>query len=200
MRSLNSLRNISYGVGGQLLSNILSFVNRTVFIYTIGISYLGITGLFSNIFSLLSLAEWGVGSAISYSLYKPLAEHDIPKIQALMNLYAKSYRLIALIIAVAGLVTCPFIEYIIKDCPDIPYLKVYYLLMLSSTVVSYLFTYKRTIFICDQKAYRDTRNKYFFLILQTILQLVSLLLLGSFTVYLLIATLATFAANLAISY
>lgn len=130
MRSLNSLRNISYGVGGQLLSNILSFVNRTVFIYTIGISYLGITGLFSNIFSLLSLAELGVGSAISYSLYKPLAEHDIPKIQALMNLYAKSYRLIALIIAVAGLVTCPFIEYIIKDCPDIPYLKVYYLLML----------------------------------------------------------------------
>lgn len=200
MRSLNSLRNISYGVGGQLLSNILSFVNRTVFIYTIGISYLGITGLFSNIFSLLSLAELGVGSAISYSLYKPLAEHDIPKIQALMNLYAKSYRLIALIIAVAGLVTCPFIEYIIKDCPDIPYLKVYYLLMLSSTVVSYLFTYKRTIFICDQKAYRDTRNKYFFLILQTILQSVSLLLLGSFTVYLLIATLATFVANLAISY
>ena len=75
-RKENSIRNIMYGIGGQLLSNFLSFINRTVFINTIGVTYLGISGLFTNIFSFLSFAELGIGSAIAYSLYEPLAKND----------------------------------------------------------------------------------------------------------------------------
>ena len=73
-RTKNSVINIITGFGGQLLTVILHFALRTVFIHTLGKSYLGVNGLFTNILSMLSLAELGVGSAIAFRLYKPLAE------------------------------------------------------------------------------------------------------------------------------
>lgn len=75
----NSKRNILYGLFGQLLVTILAFINRTIFIYTLGVEYLGLSGLFTSILSMLSLAELGVGSAITFSLYKPLADADKEK-------------------------------------------------------------------------------------------------------------------------
>lgn len=199
MRTENSLRNISYSIIGQLISNILSFVNRTVFVYTIGISYLGITGLFSNIFALLSLAELGVGTAISYSLYKPLAQKDVKKISLLMQLYGKAYKWIGISIGAIGIALTPFLEYIIKDRPDIAHLEIYYLLMLSSTVVSYFYSYKRTIILCDQKAYIDSKNRYSFAIMQTLLQIVVLIIFKSFILYLAVATFCTALSNIFIS-
>ena len=75
-RTKNSIKNIIYTVGGQLCKELLSFVVRTVFIRTLAVEYLGVNGLFTNILSFLSLAEMGVGSAIIFSMYKPMAEHD----------------------------------------------------------------------------------------------------------------------------
>lgn len=200
MRIENSLRNISYSIIGQIISNFLSFINRTVFVYTIGISYLGITGLFSNIFALLSLAELGVGTAISYSLYKPLAQNDRKKVSLLMQLYGKAYKWIGISIGVIGTSFTPFLGYIIKDRPDIEHLELYYLLMLSSTVVSYFYSYKRTILLCDQKAYIDSKNRYTFMIVQTLMQIVALVVFKSFILYLVIATVCTALSNVFISH
>lgn len=198
-RSVNSIRNITYGIVGQLISNLLNFVCRTIFLWTIGVEYLGISGLFSNIFALLSLAELGIGTAISYSLYKPLAYNDTEKIKVLMQLYGKTYRIIAIIISVIGAGFLPFLDFVIKDRPDIPYLELYYLIMLASTVVSYLCSYKRTIILCDQKAYLDSRNRYVFAILQTCLQILCLVLFKSYILYLIVAVVCTALSNFSIT-
>ncbi len=198
-RSVNSIRNITYGVVGQLISNLLNFVCRTIFVWAIGVEYLGISGLFSNIFALLSLAELGVGTAISYSLYKPLAYKDFPKIKLLMNLYGKAYRIIAIIILVVGAAFTPFLDFVIKDRPDIPYLELYYLIMLASTVVSYLCSYKRTIILCDQKAYLDSKNRYVFAIIQTCAQIFCLVVFKSYILYLIVAVVCTALSNISIT-
>lgn len=198
-RKENSIRNIFYGIGGQLLSNVLSFLNRTVFIHTIGVTYLGISGLFSNIFSFLSFAELGIGSAIAFSLYEPLAKNDTEKICALMKWYKRAYEIIGILIAIVGVSLVPFLPDLINGRPDIEHLSLYYLIMLSTTVASYFFTYKRTIILCDQKAYINSRNTYLFSSMQMVVQAVMLLIFRNYVLYLVLAGVFTVASNVAIS-
>ncbi len=97
------MRNISVNLVCQLISVLMSFICRTVFIQTLGKTYLGVDGLFGNILSLLALAELGIGQTIIYHMYQPLAQHDRKKLGALMTLFKKTYRVIGLIIGVVGL-------------------------------------------------------------------------------------------------
>ena len=90
-RVKNSIYNFVTSMGSQIVYMIMHFVSRSVFINTLGGNYLGITGLFSNVLSMLSLAELGVGAAILYRLYTPLAENNKPKIQAWMHFYKQAY-------------------------------------------------------------------------------------------------------------
>ena len=116
-RSRNSMRNIAFALGGQILNILMSFAMRTVFVNTLGEVYLGVNGLFTNILMVFSLADLGVGTAIIYAMYKPVAEHDTHKIQALMNMYGRAYRTIGMVIIGMGLAMTPFIRYLVKDRP-----------------------------------------------------------------------------------
>lgn len=95
-RTKNSLLNITASIGGQLLTNVLRWICRMVFIYTLGKEYLGISSLYANILTILSLSELGLGSAITYSLYKPLAENDTEAVKSLMAFFKKAYRWIGI--------------------------------------------------------------------------------------------------------
>ena len=86
-RTKNSILNLLSSLGGQLLLTIFRFVVRTVFIYTLGKSYLGINGYFSDILNMLSLTELGFDTAINYKLYKPLADRDDKRVRVLMKFY-----------------------------------------------------------------------------------------------------------------
>ena len=108
------MRNIAFALGGQILNILMSFAMRTVFVNTLGEVYLGVNGLFTNILMVFSLADLGVGTAIIYAMYKPVAEHDTRKIQALMNMYGRAYRTIGLVIIGMGLAMTPFIRYLVK--------------------------------------------------------------------------------------
>lgn len=152
-RLTNTIRNTVVGFAAQLIVILLNYINRTIFIYYLGAEYLGLSGLFSNILSMLSLAELGIGVAISFSLYKPLEENDIRKTKALMNFYQLAYRIIGIVILILGLCLIPFLDVLIKDKPDIPHFTLIYVLFLSNTVVSYFFTYKRSLLSADQKEY-----------------------------------------------
>ena len=92
-RTHNSILNIVTGLGGYVINTVLGFLCRIVFIRCLSAEYLGISGLFANILTMLSLAELGIGSAIVFALYKPLAENDESKIASLMRYYAKAYRI-----------------------------------------------------------------------------------------------------------
>ena len=198
-RTEHSIRNTTVAMITQIVSVVLSFVTRTIFIKKLGADYLGINGLFSNILTMLSLAEMGVGTAIIYAMYKPLAEKDEKKISALMNLYERLYRIIGLVVAGIGLALIPFLDVFIKERPAVPYLEGIYLLYLANTVFSYFFTYKRSIIIADQQGYLSNLNTTNFLILQNIVQIVLLQATENYYLFLITQIVCTVISNVVIS-
>ena len=199
MRSSKSAKNLIFSVGGNGINIIINFISRTIFISLLGKEYLGINGLFSNILNVLCLAELGVGSAITYCLYEPLATKDISKIQALMNFYKKSYKVICSIIISAGIMLTPFIKFFIKDTPNINYLHLIFLLFVMNTAVSYLFSYKKTIISADQNQYIVSTYQYIAFILQNIIQILVLYITRNFILYLVVQIVVTIVQNILVS-
>ena len=115
MRVKNSIKNIYISVLTQIIVILLGFVSRKVFIDSLGSEYLGINGLLTNVLSMLSLVEGGIGASIVYNLYKPLAEDDRPKIIALVQLYKKIYWILAIVVFVLGMCLYPFLRLFVKD-------------------------------------------------------------------------------------
>lgn len=198
-RTSKSIRNTIVALCEQGVYNIMSFLCRTVFIYTLGKTYLGFSGLFSDILTLLSLAELGVGTAILYSMYKPAATGDHRRVAALLNLYKKVYNTIGILITIIGLCLTPFLGFLISDIPDMPEIPIIYLLYLLNTTASYFFVYKKSILITDQKSYISSLIYISTTTAQNILQIVFLLLTHNFIVYLIIQVVCTMANNIAIS-
>ena len=116
-RTEYTILNTLTGMGGYFLNTVLGFVCRMVFVQCLSADYLGVNGLFTNILSMLSLAELGIGSAVVYALYKPLAQNDEEKIASLVKLYGTAYRAIGLVVALIGLALMPFLNLIIQDQP-----------------------------------------------------------------------------------
>ncbi len=152
-RIKNASRNMVYGTILQILKLIISFVMRTVMLYLLGVEYLGLNSLFTSVLSVLNLAELGVGSAMVYSMYKPIVEDDADKICALMRLYKIYYRMIGIVICILGLLLLPFIPKLINgEIPSGINIYALYLLNLAATVFSYwLFAYKSSILQAYQR-------------------------------------------------
>lgn len=200
-RTKNSFINIVTAVSGQGISIIISFIARIVFIRQLGEVYLGVNSLFANIVGLLALAELGVGTAINYSLYKPLAEEDIPKIKSLMALYRRVYFAIGVIILVAGLALMPFLPFFMKasDTSAVQNLYLIFFLFVANSAVSYFYSFKRALIISDQKRYIATIYRYAFYILMNAIQILILYLTKNFIAYLIVAFVCTIAENICVS-
>lgn len=152
-RTKNATRNILFGVVLKVYQILVPFVMRTIMIYFLGVQYLGLNSLFTSILQVLNLAELGVGSAMVYSMYKPIVEDDKDRICSLMRLYRTYYRIIGLVILLAGAILTPFVPHLIKgDIPADMNVYVLYLLNLGATVLSYwLFAYKNSLFQAFQR-------------------------------------------------
>ena len=198
-RADKSIKNTIVALAEQGIYTVMSFVCRTVFIYSLGKTYLGFNGLFSDILSLLSLAELGVGTAILYSMYKPAAQGEHKKVAALLNLYKKVYNSIGVVITVVGLCLTPFLKYLISDVPDMREVPIIYILYLLNTTASYFFVYKKSILITDQKNYVASLTYICTTTIQNILQIVFLLLTHDFIIYLLIQIISTLTSNIIIA-
>ena len=152
-KTKNASRNIVFGILMKIYQILLPFAIGTSIMYTIGVEYLGLNSLFTSILQVLNLAELGVGSAMIFSMYKPIAEDDSITICALMALYRLYYRIIGGVILVAGLVLTPFIPKLISGSvpPDMN-IYILYLLNLLATVLTYwLFAYKNSILQAHQR-------------------------------------------------
>lgn len=198
-RAYYSARNLAFALASQGLDSILSFIARTVFIYTLGKTYLGMNGLFSDILTLLSLAELGCGTAIIYAMYKPAAQGDERKLAALLNLYKKIYIALGIGISAAGLCLIPFLNFFISDMPDIPELPLIYILYLLNTTSSYFFSYKKSILTAYQIHHIISKITMITVLTQNLLQMTVLLLTHNFLLYLLVQLAATIFSNLSIS-
>ena len=199
-RTSNVIRNTYVGIITQVFILIVSFANRTIFIKILGNDYLSINGLFSNILSMLSLVELGFGTALIYMLYKPVAENDINKTQKLIKYYQKVYSIIGTIMLILGILIIPFMKYLIKDTPDIKEnLILIYILYLISTCIGYFFAHKSAIINANQKNYIVILYNQVGKLLQSIIQIVLLLLTKDYILYLVINVVTTIISNILIS-
>lgn len=193
----NSMKNIASGFISRIAVLLLGMVVRTVFIKELGNDYLSVNGLYSNILGMLSLAELGFGTAVVYSMYKPLAEQDESKLASLMRMYKYVYRVIGWVIFLLGISIIPFMDYIIKEPPDIPSLTFYYILFLLNAMISYWFWgYKKSLLLADQKEYITTQIRIICSVIKSIFQILILIVLHSFTGYLILQILTTIGENL----
>ena len=169
------------------VSFVLQFISRTVFIYFLGEGYLGINGLFSNVLGVLSFAELGIGTAINFSLYKPVAEHDVEKIKSYMYYYKWAYRIIALIVCILGIILIPFLDILVTDPGNVGNITIYYCIYLFNTVTSYFVSYKYSLVNAEQKNYIYTNINLIITTSTIIIQIIALVIWKNFLIYLSVA-------------
>lgn len=181
-RTSNSLKNMVFGIGGEIVSIILGFVTRTVFIWLLSKEYLGVSGLFTNVLSILSLANLGFDTAIVYSLYKPLAEGDMVSVKGYMKLFRKVYAAVGVIVFALGMSLMPFLPSLIKgkevNIPENLYL-IYFLFLLQSSV-SYFFSYKRSLLIASQQTRVISIQHTIFMVIRNVAETVMLLVFRAY--------------------
>ncbi len=199
-RTKNTLLNTLGGFAVKIATLLAAFITRTIFIRTLGIQYAGVSGVFTDILVVLSFAEMGIGAAIAYALYKPIAENDEIAIARLMNAYRKIYTAIAGVILGLGLCLIPFLGYIIKDVPDIVEdIRLIYILYVLNTASSYLLIYKSAFLTAAQKDYLVSKVRIVISLTKAAADCVCLLIFRNFVVYLLIGIAFQLLQNLIVA-
>ncbi len=199
-RTENSLKNVKITFIVYFITMFFQFINRTMFLKFLSIEYLGINGLFSNVLSMLNLAELGIGSAMVYEMYRPCAKNDIDTIKKIMYLYKKIYIIIGIFILIVGSLLTPFLNFFINTPPqNIGNIHYYYLLYVFNIAISYFFTYKRSLIICFQKQYISSITTCVKNVLVCFFQILILFLTKNYTLYLMIQIIFTFLENVVIS-
>ena len=198
-RTKNATRNIIFGVILKVYQVIVPFLMRTAMIYLMGVQYLGLDSLFTSILQVLNLAELGVGSAMIYSMYKPIAEDNNTTICALMKLYRTYYRVIGLVIAIIGCALTPFIPKLISgDVPKELNIYILYLLNLGATVLSYwLYAYKNSILQAHQRTDIVSKVTLVTSTVQYVLQLLVLWLFKDYYLYVIVLLATQALTNIA---
>lgn len=196
MRVQNSIKNIGISMLSQIIIVLLGFLSRKVFLDNLGTEYLGINGLLTNILSMLSLVEGGIGTSIIYNLYKPLAEKDIEKITALVQLYKKLYGILAVVIFALSIIMYIFLGNFIKGGTTVPFVAVVYFIFVLKNVVSYLNAHKWSLINADQKGYLIAKNNIIFNIITTISKIIILQITKNYILFLLIELVIVITQNI----
>ena len=201
-RTRNTRRNILFGLVKTAVSLMVPFVTRSVLIYRFGTEYVGLNSLFSSVLQVLNLAELGFGTAIVFSLYRPMAENDTETICAYLGYYRRVYRVIGGVILVLGLALIPALPYLVKDgaVPGGLSLVLCYLIFLSDSVLSYLlFGYLTAVPTAMQRGDILSRLDTGIVVMKNLVQILMLLYAGSFYWYLLSAPVLTVVRNLLVA-
>ena len=181
----NIFSNVKYGMLSQIVKILLQFVNRKVFLYILGVELLGVHSLFTSIISLLSMTELGMGAAVAYSLYKPLADNDMQKVAGIMCLYKKVYRIIGCVIFAIGLCLIPFIPNFVNTPSPIPNLRLmFFIILLKCSFTYLLFAYSQTLLIASECKYKVDRIILLFNVITSIGEVSVLLLTHNYILFL----------------
>ncbi len=158
-RIKNTAKNMIVAVIYRVIALLFPFVINTIIIKTLGVEYLGLNMIFASILQILSVAELGFGSALIFSMYKPIAEGDTDKVSALLRLYRNIYLIIGGIVLGGGLICIPLLPLIVNgEVPDDINIYILYIINLINTVISYvLFAYRHSLLIANQR--RDITDR-----------------------------------------
>lgn len=199
LRIENSAKNIKAAWIMHFLHVLGQFISRTVIIMVLSVEYVGLSGLFSNILTMLSLAELGIGEAIVFSLYGPIARNEEEKIKSIMAFYKKVYILVGCFILIVGTALAPFIDFFINEAPDIPYIHLIYVLYVVNSAVTYFFSYRATFIRANQRNYIVSVNEELFRFGGVIASSIFLILTKNYIVYMLILIISVLLQNVNIS-
>lgn len=191
-----SKRNIIAGLVQYGLNLFLIWLGRFIFVRVLSADYLGINGLFSNVISVLAIADLGIPTAMTYSLYKPIADGNTKRIASIVAFFRKIYLFIAFAVLITGLAVIPFIPHIVNLENPIPNLNLYYILILLNTVFSYLFIYRTTLMTADQKDYILQNYIVIFRVITFVCQIVVLLVFRNYLFYLAVGVIVVLVSNL----
>lgn len=185
MDKKRSVLNVSVSIASRILLLIVSLVVRRLLIRYIGNDVNGLNALYSSIIGMLAVAELGIGSAIIYSMYKPVADGDLITIAALYRLYQHLYRIVGAVILCAGLLVMPFLPNIISDYASLN-VNVYvtFFLALISVVLSYLYGAKTALIEAYKNNYITTGILTIGQMIRFGLQAVVIIVYRSFTPFL----------------
>ena len=200
-RTKNATRNVVFSGMSQMIYILVPFIMRSIILNFLGVEYLGLSGLFRSILSILNLAELGVGSAMVFSMYKPIAEDDTETICVLMKMYRLFYRIIGLVILSIGLVLTPFLPHLIDGevTADVN-LYVLYFMSLGSTVLSYwLFAYKNCLLSAHQRGDIASKVAMIVHLIEYALKILVLILFRNYYLYLVIQIVAQATVNIMIA-
>ncbi|URN84114.1 lipopolysaccharide biosynthesis protein [Acetobacterium wieringae] len=197
-RTKKSLENIVFGMGNRVVLMFFPFVIKSLLISKLGAGYLGLNNLFMSILQVLNLSELGIGTAMVYSMYKPMAENDKKTLQALLKLYRKFYYIIGAIIFGIGLVVMPFIKQLINGAyPEDINLYLLYLIYLINTVLSYfLFAYKKSLLEASQQNSIESKINTIVSIIMYVCQILALLITSNYYIFIIFMPLSTLVINL----
>ena len=184
MREKNSILNIISNLFVIILQIVLAFVVRFIFVKVLNEQYLGVQGLFTNIISMLSLAELGIGTAISFILYKPLAEKDYNKVSVIVTFLRKVYIAIGIVVLISGIIITPFLKYLVTGY-TMGNLNIIFIMYFITLAVEYFLTYPETLLSADQKHYKISFILIGYTLITNVLQIIVLLVTKNFLIYIL---------------
>ena len=184
MREKNSILNIISNLFVIILQIVLAFVVRFIFVKVLNEQYLGVQGLFTNIISMLSLAELGIGTAISFILYKPLAEKDYNKVSVIVTFLRKVYIAIGIVVLISGIIITPFLKYLVTGY-TMGNLNIIFIMYFITLAVEYFLTYPETLLSADQKHYKISFILIGYTLITNVLQIIVLLVTKKFLIYIL---------------
>lgn len=200
-RVKNSARNIIFSMIAYILQIVLGFVVRRYFIFHFGTEYLGLSSLFANILSLLSLAELGFGTAIVFAMYKPMADGNTEKVRELLQFYKRCYFVIGGVILAIGLCVLPFMNFFETKVPDIEInLYLVYLIYLFNSVISYFFAHRRSLLYTSQRSDIESKVNMSLNLVSTLLQLLIILFLQNFYLYILVSGVISIVNNVVVCF
>jgi len=94
---------------------VLGFIKLKFFIDIFGSELNGLVQLVSQIYAYLAMAELGFASAISFKLYKPLAENDREKVSELFNGAQKLFKKVGLFIFIGGIIASVILPLVLPN-------------------------------------------------------------------------------------
>ncbi len=201
-KTKNAKKGIVSGVVNKVITLLIPFIVRTIFIRVIGIEYAGLNSLFTSILQVLNLAELGFSSAVVYSMYKPIADRDDETICALLNFYRRIYKIVGIVVLVIGILVLPFIEHFINGNPpeDIN-LYVVYLVFLFNTSISYLlYGYKTSLLNAYQRTDVINNISSITTLGLNVVHIIVLLLVPDYYLYIVFLPVFTIINNLIVSH
>lgn len=200
MRTRNVVRNSTYSVVSYFFIVLTGLISRRLFLAYFSIEFLGYEGLFSNIFSILSLAELGAGAVITYNLYNEMTKGNKEEIAKLMTMYKYIYRIIGVAIFTIGLILFFFLGSIITQ-HDVQwrYIQIIYLIQLFATISSFFFAYRRVLYKTDQKEYIFIKIDTMASIAVNLIRIIVIIYFRNYILYLFVPFISNILANIYIS-